>query len=759
MCLQIKIDTFWKSFIKNERVLRRYAAGERSEDCLRAYAILKECLVAIHPDVTFELGASSSERNQYALIFSLASKPYLYIVHKFIDISIPEQLLQHWTLINGEPSVAYRGEAPMAVKEANIQLYTEKQDPTVLHIYSSTIDLYKSENYLLVVKWLTFLLGEGFMILFVRQVAIDMEVSEDLMDIRQFVYSHTREESDSEGAFPQLPFDPLATSCGYDLPDVGYRGLRLTGSTSFPNLLDELSPIEHGKYIDIPTPQLNELSKAGIALCSVQVYGDGDYELLVTSTLKFLSLLSGKMASKMFFCGSAQGGVQEEVYIVDLLVSDVELLEKYLLDFTRDASYQIEFLNHSQPAKDRCKTIRSLDTLTIAELDRIGASPSLVLAKIQELTQEEKEEYDILMLTARTLNRLERYGEAIELLQSLVPNNVSADATLYYSLGIAYNFVTALEAPMDILLCREQAAMYYEQCYDVADIHKGACACHLARLYFEYPISSDRYEVGCRWRDIAKNYPEEWSLYQYLFIEGFEGYTNEQAMAIQQVYQECLGTPMRIYTCVLSNGYRFDVHLYEMSERTRKCHILVTQGLLPATYVVGTKSKINQMGLEFVIALNKDTDLDSLFPANEEAWYIDVLKSLANNLLSQELTIDELLSKRIYTDDNLSVAAYPDSQSFLLRSKITGIMTDNTMLSPIELSSHSQICFIGITPLYKEEADYARYHSESEARSKGLYRVSPIFNPKRVNLCSELVAEDVDIDAFLSLGRLPSLYS
>lgn len=744
---------FWGYIKKNSKKLREQYSKE-SLDKIAYDKKLNALVESIHPELKIGIYA---QENNCLLLSSFTDKPYIYYIIYYMRSMMPKALEGSWLMIAGDEAPTDNPFTPISERTYSflreVYAYFTEGRPTQLNIYSKTIDLHNPEFYYLCREALTIFFGACFTDLFLEDIRIlDKEPSEGIT-LEQLLDRHLHKQE----AFPFLPFSPFMYPCSYEM-EVGNRGMRRRGRCYFPKLLDEFSPMHLGEFVEVHSPNINALALAGAKTATLYMHHPeniGEGGAYAEKVLRAM-INSREYSDSFLSMGMGIGGELEDVSIFDVLITDETLFLEGLNLYTKEyAAGLIELVDHTKAPKERLQTLFDPMNLSVKELEARNASSVDILRAIERAGTDDIETR---LIKGRALNGSDRFDEAIACFESCLPE-ASNDGRLHYGLGHAYR-CHETSSREQAHSYAERAIHHYQRSVELG--HRTTLAlAMIAKTYFTIPVK------GAESLDIGKRYLAEAQKNELEFMQCadiFYDFTNElkpeEHKYLEDYYDEHFGEPTEVSRQRFDTGFTLDLILYEASKRTKGCHVLVTRGLSSTLLGVGTAYDIpsedyglDTFRLELMIALPSTLPVEHIL--SNKGWYHTVIfsfVSLANDN-PEQLSLEGLNNIIIRLGEGLEEHPYGQHSSFLLRLSPANIYKKAAFREPITLSeSPGKIHFLGITPMYDEEATYQSMHSDKETKERGIFKVSPIYDPMRPNLGTDVSLDDLDLDSLMGWG-------
>lgn len=751
--LRQRTTDFWEYIKKNSKKLRERYSKE-SLDKIAYDKGLSALVESIHPELKIGIYTQSEH---CLLLSSFTDKPYIYYIIYYMRSMMPKALEKSWLMIVGDeapnlnPSIPISDEHCRYMKE--VYGYFTEGRPTQLNLYSKTIDLHKPENYYLCRETLTINFGACFTDLFLEDIRILDKEPDEGIELDQLLIRHL----DKQEAFPFLPFSPFMYPCSYEM-EVGNRGMRRRGRCYFPKLLDEFSPMHLGEFVEVYSPNIDALALAGAKVATLYMHHPeniGEGGAYAHQVLRAV-IDNAEYSNSFISLGIGIGGELEDVSIFDILITDEALFLEGLSIYAKEyAAGLIELVDHTKAPKERLRMLFDPMSLSIVELESRNASSVDVLRAIE---RSGIDDIETRLIKGRALNGSDLFDDAIACFESCLPE-ANNDGRLHYGLGHAYR-CRETRNKEEAYSNAERAIHHYQRSVELG--HRTTLAlAMIAKTYFTIPIKGvESHDIAKRYLREAQKNREEFMQYADMFYNFTNDLSPEEHKYLEDYYDEHFGTPTEVSRQRFDTGFTLDLILYEASKRTKDCHVLVTRGLSSTLLGFGAMRDIPFVGndienfrLELMIALPSTLPVERILSSKE--WYHTVIFSFVSlfNDNPEQLSLDGLNNIIIRLGEGLEEHPYGQHSAFLLRISPANIYRKAAFREPISLSeSPGKIHFLGITPMYDEEATYQSIHTDKEVKERGIFKVSPIYDPMRTNLGTDVSLDDLDLDSLMGWG-------
>lgn len=762
MSLRKRIIAFWDFFLEKEPLLRRYATGVsqsgrsrqsiiKAEKQKQAFGELSALAQAIHPDLTPELSWGSGAE-KLLVNFPFSDAPHLYYVQRMVHMLMPQSLEdKRWGMLLGE-SLYYAKELTIKPEwEPLLMTNLAEDNPTIVQLYSASLDLHNPDTFYQVQNGLRLIWGEAFTELFVNKYeVVDSPLKQGRSPLG-FVkdYQPSLWGNDSGPYLSIRTFDPFEYRACYELP-IGLRGLRRKGTICYPRLLGELDPIIDGLYHPLEKqPNIRAFERAGISVLSLQFHYPEDIRRAYQEAREISDEVAEReqLLAEVLEIGDAIGGELEDIYILDFLCGDKDALIAFIRPYVEQGGCLVELIDHTAPIEERTTLLFDPNNLSVEEMEQRNVASADILAAL-EATREKTVEQRL--IEARALNGTERYEEAIAILEGC-RNEAQDDPRLYYGFAHAYRNLAQIQAENALtyaLLARDNYLMAISLGH-----RQTEARAMLAQLYFTHDLEGKggdaSYLKGLEYLSQAKQDVDGFeSLQGYFYNDEYALITSDR-MALAGEMLARYGEPSVVSQILLPEGLKFEVQYYEASPLSKDHPFVLTRGI--SDFIIGSPyvyydDPNKSARMEHLIVLPKRADV---FAAAKDSEHL-VTKLLSYLGGFYILYLSELGSgyfdNMVIKLQNLEAHPYTGHSSVLFRTSPTYVFKRAGDRQPIKLPSGAEVNIVSLTPMYDEEALLLDCCDYTDLKARGLFKVPHYPDPKRPNLGAKFDFSDIDFD-------------
>lgn len=734
-----KLKAFWAYLEQHYDALKAYTLDEVFDDEARAEAGLhQEALEAmlrdIHPDMSLLL---CHRDEQLWLYIPMDEKPHIYFLTLVLERLKPTALEACVEIGYTMPDV----ELPDTSSEFCAEVFVAHNHDGLdtLRFFSKSYNLYDPELMTCCRQYVSCLLGIPYIVM--RQIAFEVvdEMPEEAIPLKDFEELYQRVYVEGE-----YQLNPMQNFLRYNFNNVEETHIRRRGSAISSQILDEIA------YNNGPRDLIDALAKAGAGLYTLLVSYPGDSYQVVETRRALVSRLSDIEGFEWATLpvGYADGGKDYDIELFDFIHFAPEVLREQAEVILQEANCRVEIVQH---VGGGVETIADFDvrTLPIPEMEARNAPSTFMLEVIEELPERDKT-LEVRIVEARAYNGLHDFDKAIECFKACEAE-APDDGRIHYGLGYAYHRWGEETGQYNAEYLR-LALEHFLRCVEL-EHRLNVTYYNLSRLLFaNRNLMPNAYQEGLKYYHLLKACGEEAERFLEDFYDFEDMLSAEDSDALADAYEERFGKHHRIYRITQANGEDYELVVYPESERTAGCHIVVTRGFSSLS-VANEEGDMGRFRFEHILALPATVSLEAL--CNEhflDSWIGNLfirLKGFYNRLKAQmpqshlHKNIDDLPAELFPTP-------YEGHAAMRMMMQPEGVLRAKEATAPITLPSGEVVHFVGITPMYNEEAIFVECSSEEEVEARGIWSLSPIYEVGRPNYgLEDAFSGEIDFSAFM----------